>query len=216
MAILRVFVLSQELLPSFVKKLSMPDQPLSIRHGTLLGVTAIIEGISSSIGTWRRPFTQEDERKTEVESRLSSSRKSASNATSMPETSAHSLHTSPSTPTTAAPAEKDEKEVREVKDGRFSSSTSPSSPLEDEEEERRRSLRESLLPESVQGDIRQIVVKVEKRREYRGKGGDLVRIGVCKLIQALGMNKFLSFFSSSQKEMSSGCKRNSICCCRQV
>ncbi|PHJ20747.1 beta-tubulin cofactor, partial [Cystoisospora suis] len=144
----------------------------------------------------RRSHLGKDERKTEVESCLSSSQQSCSK-----EASAHNLHTSPPTPTTAAPAEKDGEEVREAKDRSVSSTTSSSSSCEDEEEEerKRRFLREWLLPESVQGDIRQIVIKVEKRREYRGKGGDLIRIGVCKLIQALASSPLIVFKSATSK-----------------
>ncbi|KFH02983.1 putative beta-tubulin cofactor D, partial [Toxoplasma gondii MAS] len=42
------------------------------------------------------------------------------------------------------------------------------------------------IPEKTQTEIRQLVLKVEKQRQYRGKGGDLIRVAVCKLIQGLG------------------------------
>ncbi|EPR58395.1 putative beta-tubulin cofactor D [Toxoplasma gondii GT1] len=49
------------------------------------------------------------------------------------------------------------------------------------------------IPEKTQTEIRQLVLKVEKQRQYRGKGGDLIRVAVCKLIQGLAAAPLITF-----------------------
>ncbi|KEP63267.1 UNVERIFIED_CONTAM: beta-tubulin cofactor D, putative [Hammondia hammondi] len=49
------------------------------------------------------------------------------------------------------------------------------------------------IPEKTQTEIRQLVLKVEKQRQYRGKGGDLIRVAVCKLIQSLAAAPLITF-----------------------
>ena len=45
--------------------------------------------------------------------------------------------------------------------------------------------------------LKQIIVKVEKLRLYRGKGGEIMRGGVCHLIYSLSMAKVE--FSSAER-----------------
>ncbi|CBZ50170.1 putative beta-tubulin cofactor d [Neospora caninum Liverpool] len=49
------------------------------------------------------------------------------------------------------------------------------------------------VPEKTQTEIRQVVLKVEKQRQYRGKGGDLIRVAVCKLIHGLASSPSITF-----------------------
>ncbi|PFH35433.1 hypothetical protein BESB_063200 [Besnoitia besnoiti] len=55
------------------------------------------------------------------------------------------------------------------------------------------------LPEELQAEIRQVVLKVEKQRQYRGKGGDLCRVAVCKLIQGLASSPSITFKAATAR-----------------
>lgn len=142
------------------------------------------------MGSWRRSYVQRKEKKTEEESRVALYRETAEAATvPAPETAGDKSPHISSAATLPPALERVEETAGEPKRCSATSSLSSAACPPSKEEEERRRLRESLLPESMQGELRQIVIKVEKRREYRGKGGDLIRIGVCKLIQALGQKK---------------------------
>jgi tubulin-specific chaperone D len=45
------------------------------------------------------------------------------------------------------------------------------------------------LPEELEGELSELVPKIEKLRLYRGRGGEIMRAAVCRYIECLSLAK---------------------------